>query len=419
MKLPETIRAAFVIARRDFTATVLSKTFLFFLLGPLFPIALGFAFGGIGAQVDKNARPAAVAVIASPGEFALLNEARQHLSPLASDRPLVELRHVDPEPDAAAQRRRLLTSEDQPAVGVLEGGLFAPHFTGAVAADGRTVHQLQLFVEEARRLRVQPWIPLQPLQVTLTQSSSGSVAFARGLTARAGQTLLFILTILLAGMLLSQLIEEKSSKVIEVLAAAVPVDAIFLGKLFAMLAMSLVGITVWASAGAAAIAIWSSGGLGGLPPPAVGWPAFLLLVLLYFSMSYLLIGSVFLGIGAQASTVREVQTLSMPVTMAQVLLFGFASIGVGKPDGAEAIGAAVFPLSSPFAMIARAAEQPMLWPHLLALLWQALWVALILKGAAAIFRRSVLKSGRSQPWAARLWIVNLIGALGIASRLKQ
>ena len=53
-------------------------------------------------------------------------------------------------------------------------------------------------------------------------------------------------------MLLSQLIEEKSNKVIEVLAAAVPVDAIFLGKLFAMLAMSLVGITVWTSAGAAA-----------------------------------------------------------------------------------------------------------------------------------------------------------------------
>ena len=79
MKLPETIRAAFVIARRDFTATVLSKTFLFFLLGPLFPIALGFAFGGIGAQVEKNAKPAAVAVIASPEEFALLNEAREHL----------------------------------------------------------------------------------------------------------------------------------------------------------------------------------------------------------------------------------------------------------------------------------------------------------------------------------------------------
>jgi ABC-2 type transport system permease protein len=398
MKLPETIRAAFVIARRDFTATVLSKTFLFFLLGPLFPILLGFAFGGIGAQVEKNSKPASVAVIASAEDFALLKEAREHLSPLADDRPLVDLRYVEAEPDLAAQRQRLMSSEDRPALGVLEGGLFAPHFTGAVSADGRSARQLGLLIEEARRLRVQPWMPLQPLRVTRTPSSSGSLVFARDITARAAQTLLFVLTILLAGMLLSQLIEEKSSKVIEVLAAAVPVDAIFLGKLFAMLAMSLVGITVWASAGAAAIAIWATGGLGGLPPPAVGWPAFLVLVLLYFSMSYLLIGATFLGIGAQASTVREVQTLSMPVTMAQVLLFGFASIGVGKPMSGEAIAAAIFPLSSPFAMIARAAELSALWPHLLGLLWQALWVALILKGAAAIFRRSVLKSGKSRRW---------------------
>src|SRR5688500_5062452 len=204
------------------------------------------------------------------------------------------------------------------------------------------------------------------------------------------------MTNLLDGMFLSQLIEEKSNKVIEVLAAAVPVDAIFLGKLFAMLAMSLVGISVWTAAGAAGIAIWTEGGLGSLPPPAVGWPVVIALVLIYFSMSYLLIGATFLGIGAQASTVREVQTLSMPVTMAQVVLFGFASLGVGKPMSAEAIGAAVFPLSSPFAMIGRAAEQGALWPHLLAFLWQALWVALILKFAAAIFRRSVLKSGPSR-----------------------
>ena len=85
----------------------------------------------------------------------------------------------------------------------------------------------------------------------------------------------------------------------------------------------------------------------------------------------------------------------MPVTMGQVVLFGFAAIGVGRPMTSEAIAAAVFPLSSPFAMLARAAEQPALWPHVAALLWQGRWVALILKFAAAIFRRSVLKSGKS------------------------
>ena len=398
MKLPETIRAAFVIARRDFVATVFSKTFLLFLLGPLFPIGLGFIFGGIGAQVEKTANPPAIAVVFSKADFRLLEAARTRLLPLQDDRPLVQLHRVDPGPDAAVQRHRLLTSAEEPILGVLEGGLGDPHFTGAVTADGRTVRQVNLFVDEARRIKTEFEIPSLPVEVTLTRSSSGSVAFARNITARAGQTILFVLTILLAGMLLSQLIEEKSNKVIEVLAAAVPVDAIFLGKLFAMLAMSLVGITVWTSAGAAAIALYAKGGLAALPPPAVGWPAFLFFILLYFSMSYLLIGATFLGIGAQASTVREVQTLSMPVTMSQVILFGIASLGVGKPDSPEAIGAAIFPLSSPFAMVARAAEQEALWPHFLAFAWQVAWVALILRIAAALFRRSVLKSGPTRRW---------------------
>jgi ABC-2 type transport system permease protein len=88
----------------------------------------------------------------------------------------------------------------------------------------------------------------------------------------------------------------------------------------------------------------------------------------------------------------------MPVTMSQVVLFGLASLGVGKPNSPEAIAAAIFPLSSPFAMVARAAEQEALWPHLVAFAWQVLWVALILKFAAAIFRRSVLKSGPARRW---------------------
>ncbi len=69
------------------------------------------------------------------------------------------------------------------------------------------------------------------------------------------------------------------------------------------------------SAGAGVIASLKAGGLATLPQPAVGWPAFLALAVVYFAMNYLLLGAVFLTIGAQASTVREVQTLSMPVTM--------------------------------------------------------------------------------------------------------
>jgi ABC-2 type transport system permease protein len=50
------------------------------------------------------------------------------------------------------------------------------------------------------------------------------------------------------------------------------------------------------------------------------------------------------------------------------------------------------------AMLARAAELPGLWPHLAALAWQLLWVALILRVGARLFRRTVLNSGPRRRW---------------------
>ena len=138
-----------------------------------------------------------------------------------------------------------------------------------------------------------------------------------------------------------------------------------------------------------------------LPVPGVGWPMFFLLGVAYFSMGYLLLGSIFLAIGSLATTVREVQTLSMPVTMAQVLLFFFASYAMAQPGEPVEIVAIAFPLSSPFAMLARAAQAPALWPHVVALAWQALWVMLAVRLGARLFRRRVMKSG-PQP-ARRRW----------------
>ena len=399
MSIPKLLASAFVIARRDFIATVMSKTFLLFLVGPLFPLAVGIGFGGLGESIRSSVDQPVVAVVASAEEYRALEVAQQIMAPLLVEDRGIVLSQVAPSADIAAQRKALLAQEKPPVLGVLDGGLAAPHFTGAVTADGRTVRQLSFMIDQARRARAAPTtVGGAPLAVELTQSSSGSLAAARGLTARAGQGILFILTILLAGMLLSQLIEEKSNKAIEVIAAAIPIESIFIGKLFAMLAMAWVGILVWTSAGAVAIAIYLPGGLAALPAPAVGWPMFIALGVIYFSMSYLLIGSLFLGIGSQASTVREVQTLSMPVTMAQMMIFALATVGVGHPDSASAIAGAVFPLSSPFAMFGRAAELPVLLPHALALVWQILWVALILRLSARLFRRSVLKSGPAFRW---------------------
>lgn len=144
----------------------------------------------------------------------------------------LELLRIRPQSDAAAQRARLLALRSPPVLAVLEGGLARPHLIGGMRAEGPTVRQVQFLVEEARRGAIASDTPGPPVQLTRTKGATGSLAPARALTARAGQTVLFLITILLSGMLLSQLIDEKANKIIEVLAAAVPIDAIFLGKLF-------------------------------------------------------------------------------------------------------------------------------------------------------------------------------------------
>nr|WP_314446151.1 ABC transporter permease [uncultured Sphingomonas sp.] len=388
------LQAAFVIARRDYTATVFSRAFLFFLLGPLFPILLGVLFGGIGARVASDTERARIGVIAAPADFARLERARSELAALPGTGQLPTLRAAPPGTD----NKSLLDAEAEPVIAVLEYPFNVPLMTGKVGSNDPLVGQVRLILERARNGPT----PIPEVGVIQVKQTAGATRNAREITARAGQALLFLLTLLLSGMLLSQLIEEKSNKIIEVLAAAVPVESIFIGKLFAMLAMSLSGIAVWMGVAIGFLLLAAPGLFAVLPAPAIGWPLFLLLGALYYAMSYLLIGAAFLGIGAQASTAREVQTLSMPVTMGQVGLLLLASYAISDPHGSAGLMAAAFPLSSPFAMMARAALDGAVLPHLAALAWQGLWVALILKLAAAWFRRSVLNgSGPRRRWWKR------------------
>lgn len=390
-----TLRSAYVIGRRDFTATVMSKAFIFFLIGPLFPVLLGIMFGGIGARVAVQANEVRLAVIAEEADFARFAKARSEVVEALSPRAAPVLLHVEPQGDPDRQAIGLLRS-DGGLAGVLTGGTARPRLAGAIEADGELAGQVELLARLARA----PADTGSGIEIRTVERAASAPGLSTAITAQTGQMILFFLTIILAGMTLSQLIEEKSNKVIEILAAAVPIESIFLGKLFAMLAASIVGIAVWVSAGVLAVSLLVEGGTGAIPPPSVGPVVFILLTTLYFAMNYLLLGSIFLSIGAQAASAREVQVLSMPVTVAQVLIFGLASFAVGAPDSAIAIAGAIFPLSSPLVMVARAAERPDIWPHVVAFAWQALWIGLIVLVSARLFRRTVLKSG---PARRRWW----------------
>lgn len=376
-------RAAWVIARRDFTAILFSKAFLFFLIGPLFFIGISGAAGALSAQVVGNAQNPRLAVALSVAEGRAFAAAHARLTDLVR---LPEIEVVDPA--QAADADGLLDDRDRNFGAVLDGTLAEPRLIGTEERIEDWSGRVALIAAEASGAGAADYPPvaLAPTAVTVASKRSANSA-----TATAGLTLLFLLTMLLAGMVMSNLVEEKGNKIIEILAAAIPMDAVFFGKLFAMLAVSFVGIAIWGSAAGAIVVI--TGALDGFAPPAVGWPAFGALFLAYFAMAYLLIGSIFLTIGSMAPTVRDVQTMSMPATILQLLVFFLASFAMTDIGSAVELFAVAFPLSSPYAMVARAAQEPALWPHVLALAWQVLSVIVFVRFGARLFRRRVMKSG--------------------------
>ena len=379
------LQAAWVIARRDFLAILFSRAFFFFLFGPLFPVAVGALAGSVGSKVEQTVQTNLVALAMAPGDNAKMAAAANAIGPrLASAIP-----NFTPVPEG--DPRAILAETGKGYAAVVSGTPASPQLTGPQGELDRWSGAVALIAAEASGASAASFAPVATSAV---QQTTAVARIDRTRTAQAGQLLLFLLTMLLAGMVLSNLVEEKANKIIEVLAAAIPMDAVFMGKLFAMLGISFVGIAVWGvSAGLFALA--NGGSLGSLPAPAVGWPLFVALGIAYFAMAYLLLGALFLSIGALATTVREVQTLSMPVTMLQLVVFFIAAYALTAPGSAVEIGALAFPLSSPFAMLARAALNEPLWPHALALAWQALWVVTFTRAGASLFKRRVMKSGKA------------------------
>jgi len=381
-----TLAAALVVARRDFTAILFGRSFIFFLLAPFFPVVVAIAAGNIGQKVQQSAPPAQLGVIMAQGDIDALKAARTNLAPQVGWAlpELTTIRSLDA--GEQADPRAELKRGDLAAV--LSGTLAQPKLTGTPDRIAQWQGPVALLAANAQ-VRKAPDYPAVATDTVVTSNADSRQN--RTMTAQAGQTLLFLLTMLLAGMVLSNLVEEKGNKVIEVLAAAIPMDALFLGKLFAMLAVSFVAIGVWTAIGLSLVAFYPE--VPTLTAPALGWPLFLILGVIYFATAYLLLGSLFLAIGSLATTVRDVQTLSFPVTMMQLMVFLFATYAMSQSGSAVELGGIIFPLSSPFVMLARAANDTALWPHLAAIGWQLVWVATIIRLGARLFRVRVMKSG--------------------------
>jgi ABC-2 type transport system permease protein len=403
-RLRRHVRQTLTIARRDFVATVFTPVFLLFLFAPLIMGSFG-AIGGMGAAsvADSAAGKARIVAIVTPRDADAIAAADRRLRRVfRRDEAPPALRLDQPASDPAMQARALFTASDVEAAAVLFGPLERP--TVLFAPGGRrTADYLAELAEQTLRARASGGAAALSIVTRREMRRDTTTEGGRNRAAFLAVFGVFFLTLFLAGQVVGTMAEERSNKVIEVLAAAVPLESVFLGKLLGMFGVAVLFVGFWLTIVSQIGALMPPGMAAGLSElaPAVGGPMFILLFAAYFGMAYLLLGSVFLGVGAQASTMREIQMLSLPITVLQVAMFALSAAAASRPGSWVATLAEVFPLSSPFAMAGRAANDPALWPHALALGWQALWVAAFITIGARLFRRGVLQSGSARPARGR------------------
>jgi ABC-2 type transport system permease protein len=196
-----------------------------------------------------------------------------------------------------------------------------------------------------------------------------------------------------AGMLLGSVIEEKTSRILEILLSSASVPEIMAGKIVGVAAVTGTVLAVWLAIALTVVAVRFPG-LGADLAAILFGKGLLLYFAAYFIGGYLMFATLYVTVGAFCESPREAQTLLGPMMIVMSLPLVFMSQALARPDAPLLTILAFVPPFTPFMMAARVATDPPLWQVAATLALMAGTTALELWVAVPAFRSGALTSGR-------------------------
>lgn len=208
--------------------------------------------------------------------------------------------------------------------------------------------------------------------------------------------LLWLAIFVIVQMLLSNTIEEKSNRIIEVLLSSVTPGELMMGKLFGIAAIGLTMISAWMLA-VFGILSWKAGGASVLAGQMLGvlkTSNLIPLFSVYFLLGYLMYAGFILSIGSVCNTIKEAQSYMSVLTIVMMVPLLTMTFIPKDPNGGLARLLSWIPLYTPFTMMNRAAADPPLFDLIgtLVLLLSTTAIALWMSGK--IFRIGILRTGQ-------------------------
>jgi ABC-2 type transport system permease protein len=195
--------------------------------------------------------------------------------------------------------------------------------------------------------------------------------------------LLFCISVF-GAMVLNGVLEEKGSRVVEVLLARIPARALLAGKIvgIGLLGLAQIGVT-------ALVALVTVTTVRSIDVPAVRGP-----VLVWFVLGYVLYATVYGTLGSLGSRVEDAQSVAGPASVVLVVAYFATFAMIAQPASALARAVSFFPLTAPMAMPGRIAMGAAAWrePVAAAALTVAATAGLVVL-AGRVYTGAILHSG--------------------------
>ena len=237
---------------------------------------------------------------------------------------------------------------------------------------------------------------LQPVDLTAVRAGNASATYNQVRGAVVVFILMFVMLFSLLSygvMVMRSVMEEKSSRITEVLMCAASAQELMAGKILGTGSVGLTQIGVWLSvAGFGAMhSLYLRTAMHVLD---VG-PSLLVYFVVFYSLGYLLYSSIFAGVGAIFNSIDEAQqwnfVVVLPLIAASAMILPVAT----SSDSLTSVVGSLFPFCSPILMFERlAVHDPPLWQTALSLILLIATIGGVMFVSARIYRTGILMYGK-------------------------
>jgi ABC-2 type transport system permease protein len=410
-----------VIVRREYLERVRKRSFwIGTLIFPLILVAM-FALPMVLVRA-RTAEVKRIAVVEGIGGLALRLERSLEDRTLRSGEREYVFDPVSPGGDAASARAGL---EPRVAAGELYGILevgpdpFANDVASLYTRNVGNVEVLstvrsalrnavlevrlaesKLAVDLETLRRVTAGVELETYQVS-AQGEAKKRGFGQAYFGTFAFVTLLYMSMLLHGMATMRgILEEKTTRVMEVLLGSVSPRELMTGKIVGIGLVGLTQVAIYLGT-AGALRAWAAGSTGGGAVEGLGGalealtPMKLLWFVVFFVLGYFLYTALFAAVGSVCNSEEEAQNLQTPVVMCLVLPMVTTIYFVGNPDSTPAVLASFFPPFTPMVMYMRISVlTPPLWQILLSVALTGATIRVLFRAVAKVFRIGVLLYGK-------------------------